>query len=256
MENKKIVMLAGEGASTNIIYHAINSIYPICSVIIEEKEDTRNFVKRRIKKLGIMTVIGQIFFQFFIMRMLSIFSIKRINAIIKENQLKASRIPANKIKRVTSINDESVKEILQQINPEVVIVNGTRIISKKILGSVNCAFINTHAGITPMYRGVHGAYWALVNNDKTNCGVTIHQVDTGIDTGNILYQSKIDIIKQDNFVTYPYLQIAQGILILQKAVGDALKGKLNAIVKTGTSNLWYHPTIWQYLYYRLFKNVK
>ena len=40
-----------------------------------------------------------------------------------------------------------------------------------------------HAGITPQYRGVHGGYWAVVNNDPEHCGVTIHFVDKGIDTG-------------------------------------------------------------------------
>jgi methionyl-tRNA formyltransferase len=43
-----------------------------------------------------------------------------------------------------------------------------------------------HAGITPRYRGTHGGYWVLLNNDPGHCGVTIHLVDPGIDTGSIV----------------------------------------------------------------------
>jgi methionyl-tRNA formyltransferase len=40
--------------------------------------------------------------------------------------------------------------------------------------SINSKFVNIHVGITPKYRGVHGTYWALVNNDVENSGVTVH----------------------------------------------------------------------------------
>ena len=48
------------------------------------------------------------------------------------------------------------------------ILNGTRIVSKKVISSIGCLFINTHCGITPKYRGVHGGYWAIYNNDLNN----------------------------------------------------------------------------------------
>jgi len=256
MKEKKIVMLAGSGVSSNIIFHAVNKRFPVHSIIMEGGENKRKFLKRRLKKLGIITVFGQILFQAIIIKMLRKFSSKRIEVILKENSLNTDEVPLHTIKRVSSINANEVKDMLQTIQPDVIIVNGTRIISKKILSSVNCPFINTHAGITPKYRGVHGGYWALVNEDKINCGVTVHLVDEGIDTGSILYQDTIEISEKDNFITYPYLQIAKAIPMLQKAIGDALQNKLITIKGKEMSRLWYHPTIWQYIYYRLFKKVK
>ena len=256
MDNKKIVLLAAEGNSTNIIYHAINKRFSVHTVIIEKRESKKLFIKRRVKRLGIIKVGGQILFQIIIVRILNALSVKRIKSVIAENHLNIAKISGNRIIHTRSINDHSVIELLQQIKPDVIIINGTRIISKKILDAVTCPFINTHAGITPMYRGVHGGYWALVNCDEPNCGVTVHLVDEGIDTGSVLYQDSIHITKGDNFVTYPYLQTAQVLVILLKAVEDALQNKLNRIEITGGSKIWYHPTIWQYLYYRVFKNVK
>jgi folate-dependent phosphoribosylglycinamide formyltransferase PurN len=78
------------------------------------------------------------------------------------------------------------------------------------LQSTSAKFINTYTGITPLYRDVHGGYWALFQNDKENCDVTVLLVDEGIDTGNIIYQFLIQPTKHDNFSTYPLLQLSEG----------------------------------------------
>lgn len=93
------------------------------------------------------------------------------------------------IHRVESINDPSVIEVLQQANPELVVVLGTSIIKEPVLAAAPC-FVNLHAGITPLYRGAHGQFWAVLNRDFDNIGTTLHFVDQGIDTGAILKQGR------------------------------------------------------------------
>ena len=107
-----------------------------------------------------------------------------------------------------------------------------------------------------MYRGVHGGYWALVNNDRENCGVTVHLVDAGIDTGDLLFQARIHPTGKDNFITYPLLQTAAALELLTRAVTEGLQSRLQPQVASGHSRLWYHPTIGQYVYNRLVKRVK
>ncbi len=257
MENKKIVLLAGKGQSTKIVYNSISKNFVNVTVIIEDKENTKKFIKRRIKKLGIFTVIGQVLFQILIAKPLYFLSKKRQQEIINENQLDITDIPDYKINAVISVNSASTISLLKEINPDVIIVNGTRIISKKVLSALNCKFINTHAGITPKYRGVHGTYWALLNNDIENSGVTVHFVDEGIDTGNIISQSIVVPTKNDNFSTYPLLQLSEGLKILNISIRDFFDNKLiTQKEKELESRLWYHPTIWKYLYYRILKGVK
>ena len=78
-------------------------------------------------------------------------------------------------------------------------------------------------------------------------GVTVHLVDTGIDTGAILYQERIMPEKRDNFSTYPYLQLAAGLPLLARGGADALSGRLAPIEIDLPSKLWSHPTLWSYL---------
>lgn len=256
MENKKIIILGGKGESTNIVFNTLNQKYGITTAIIEEKESLKLFIKRRIKRLGIITVIGQIAFQLTVPKLLAFLSKKRLEEIIKNNNLNLSDIPTNSIKKVNSVNSKSTIELINSINPDLIIVNGTRIISKKVLQSVSCKFINTHAGMTPMYRGVHGTYWALVNDDIENSGVTVHFVDEGIDTGNIIAQKQVFISSKDNFSTYPLLQLSIGIELLTEVVENYFDNKITICKEKGESKLYYHPTIWEYMYYRIVRKVK
>ena len=63
MEHKKIVLLAGKGESTTIVFNSINQNFGVTAAIIEERESTKLFLKRRVRRLGIVTVFGQILFQ-------------------------------------------------------------------------------------------------------------------------------------------------------------------------------------------------
>src|ERR1019366_6083028 len=176
---------------------------------------------------------------------------------ISENHLDTSDIPKNCVIDVPSVNSETTIATLQRLSPRVVIVNGTRIIQEKVLNCIDTIFINTHVGITPLYRGVHGGYWALASGDPGNRGVTVHKVDKGIDTGSIIAQACITPTTKDTFVTYPFLQTASAIPLLIQAVSDALAGNLAELPPPpGRSQLWTHPTAYQYLKKRIMVGVR
>jgi folate-dependent phosphoribosylglycinamide formyltransferase PurN len=249
-------MLARPGYSTNILFHSLKNDFEIETVILEKPVAASELLKKRIKKLGWWKVAGQLLFQLSIAKILKRTSRKRKKEILKEYGLENTIVPENKIMKVASVNSSECIEALQKVKPELIIVCGTRIISKSVLESLPVRFMNIHAGITPKYRNVHGGYWALVNNDMENCGVTVHLVDEGIDTGTIIYQQKIPVTKRDNFATYPVLQLAEGIIYLKRAINDFFENKLILQKNNLESRLWYHPTIWQYIFYRIVYNKK
>ena len=117
---------------------------------------------------------------------------------------------------------------------------------------VHVPIINMHAGITPKYRGSHGGYWAVVNDDKSNCGVTIHFVNKGIDTGGVIRQKRIETTSEDNYVTYPLLQTGEGIKLELEVLKELEEtGKIETISVDLPSMIWSHPTLFQYL-----KNIR
>ncbi len=221
---------------------------------MEEDVPRKLFLKRRLKKLGFFSVFGQALFMMAVVPFLRSLSLKRLEELKKD--LKVTKIE-NAI-HIDSVNSESGREELRRANPKVVVVNGTRIIGKETLQCVNAKFINMHAGITPSYRGVHGGYWALAENKPNLVGTTVHFVDTGIDTGDIIGQAFFKAEKRDNFTTYPYLHTKAGIPLLVKTVELVLSENLNTAIKETDlpSRLRYHPTILEYFYYLLKYGVK
>lgn len=74
-------------------------------------------------------------------------------------------------------------------------------------------FINFHYGLLPQCRGPQPVLWHMLNND-VEAGVTLHKVDGGIDTGEIVMQEKLVIDEND---TYGSLQSKLGYLAAKPA---------------------------------------
>ena len=248
----RIVLLAGRDEFSNIVYHALSEVGDVVVVIEEDPPSRIRMAERRIKRVGLLRVVDQVLFITLAGPVLRRTSAQRIEAIRRQYGMDATPIPPDVVQRVSSVNDRSVIELLRTHDPDVVVVNGTRIIRKGVLESVKAPFINTHTGITPAYRGVHGGYWAIVEGKPELAGVTIHYLDTGIDTGAVIAQALIYPGPEDNFHTYPTLQLAAGLPLLRQAVLDTHRGGVRSIKPlTTASRLYYHPGLLQYLVHRI-----
>lgn len=252
-----IVMLAGRHPSASMVYYALSEEFQISAVLLEDRVPLATFLAHRIKKLGFRVVSGQVLFKMLALPLIQLSSKRRVKQIIKDNGLKLEPIPKEVVIHIDSVNSDEAMRSLIRLAPDVVVVSGTRIIAERILNCTTAFFINTHVGITPLYRGVHGAYWSLVSDDRGNCGVTVHRVDAGIDTGSIISQRRITPGKDDTFVTYPLLQTAGVIPLLKRAIKDVIAGTVQyQVPPMGKSQLWTHPTLWQYLRGRFVSGIR
>jgi len=246
------------------VYHYLIEKYDIAGVVVDSSyKDSKlrmQRIQRRIKKVGFFTVFQQILFCNLIRPILVRVAKKRVNQMTKKFKRRNPIHHPNALE-VFNINDKSTADYIHKIRPDLVIVHGTSIISSGTLSQIECPIINFHIGITPKYRGLHGGYWALYNRDKENFGSTVHFVDNGIDTGGIIVQKVIDVTKEDNFYTYQILQTIHCLDCFDHAIEKIANGYHKARkmrLKKGkkVSRFYSHPTIAQYLYGRLFLNVK
>lgn len=258
MKNK-VLFLGVDCHTSRMIFHAIKDHWQVQQVIFEQPVSTAAKIKFRLKKLGFTSVIGQLLFKLFADVFIIPFSRKRQDQILKDYQLSDKAIPPAMVYALNDVHDADWSALLALHQPDFILINGTRILKKSLLDRFSMPVINIHAGITPMYRGVHGGYRALTNNNASNFGATIHLVDAGVDTGQILQHVRITPAAADNFYTYPLLQFAETIKKLPAAVDRYLaSGKLLEIntSQTDFSKLWFYPTIFEYIYFRLTKGIK
>jgi methionyl-tRNA formyltransferase len=73
-----------------------------------------------------------------------------------------------------------------------------QIFREEILNIAPKGVINCHAGALPFYRGRNILNWALINGEK-EFGITVHHVDEGIDTGDIINQELFVIQEEDTY---------------------------------------------------------
>ena len=67
-----------------------------------------------------------------------------------------------------------------------------QILSEEILSMPKYGCVNIHASLLPKYRGAGPIQWAIINGEKIT-GVTIMQMDKGLDTGDMLLKTEVEI---------------------------------------------------------------
>ena len=88
-------------------------------------------------------------------------------------------------------------ETLRGLKPDVIVVAAFgQIITKEILEMPRFGCVNVHASLLPAYRGAAPIQWAVINGDKES-GVTIMQMDEGIDTGDMMDKVIVPIAEDE-----------------------------------------------------------
>ncbi len=117
---------------------------------------------------------------------------------------------------------EVFKEAIQMLGDEVVTFSGplkvemvenlaidfiisdrySHIIPEDVINFMEGRAVNTHPSILPLHRGWQPIFFSVY--DKTKIGVSIHQIDKGLDTGAIVFQTEIPVAEHDTLGTLHY----------------------------------------------------
>ena len=127
-----------------------------------------------------------------------------------------------------TLRDGEAMKIISELNPDcIVVVAYGKILPKEILDYPKYGCINIHASLLPKYRGSAPIQWSVINGEKET-GVTIMQMDEGIDTGDMLYQKAVPIGIDDTAESmFEKLSVLGGEMIVE-ALDKLEKGELTA----------------------------
>jgi folate-dependent phosphoribosylglycinamide formyltransferase PurN len=124
---------------------------------------------------------------------------------------------------VGPMNSAETIEAVKKLKPDLAIYAGGGILNKQLLAVPTLGTLNVHMGMLPHYRGMNVAEWAAFNGDAV--GVTVHWMDPGIDTGDIICVKPLE--------GGPWRSIEE-----LRAKADALQiVSLGAVVKAVLSNI-------------------
>lgn len=124
------------------------------------------------------------------------------------------------------------------LEPDLVISHGySKIVKKDVIDYLGKRIINVHPSILPYNRGSYSNFWSFIYD--TDKGITIHQMDEGIDTGDILLQKKIDFDeKKETFQTTYNIIEDLALKMLVDNISDLKNNSISAKKQNGNGT--YH----------------
>lgn len=123
---------------------------------------------------------------------------------------------------------EAIEELKKYEADVYVVAAFGQILSQEILDMPRLGCLNIHGSLLPKYRGASPIQHAIIDGEQET-GITIQQMNAGVDTGDILYQKSIPIAPEDTYESlYNRLLLLGG-----EAICEALplleKGQLTAV---------------------------
>ena len=124
-----------------------------------------------------------------------------------------------------TLNNVETQKILEDFSPDYIFTFGCGLLKDNIIKTASKCVINIHTGLTQHHRGVEGPLFAIYEEDASIIGATIHQVTTGIDSGQVIAQDRPKLRLDDNLDLLFYRACKCGIDLLQKNIVDIILGK-------------------------------
>ena len=118
---------------------------------------------------------------------------------------------------ITTPNSKKFRDYLGTLDLDIIINQSQNIIKKELLSIPKIGVLNRHNALLPKNRGRLTPFWVIFNGESET-GVSIHFVEEGIDSGDIVVQKKYKVSKNDNFNSI----VKKNYKIASKAMVEAL----------------------------------
>lgn len=126
------------------------------------------------------------------------------------------------------INTPEIVEQIKAARPDLIIsVSMNQLVKKEILELSSKRCINVHCAPLPRYGGISPYVWALANNED-HSAATIHYLDEGFDTGDIVAQEKVNVVKNDSAFALFYRCCLRARELLVKVVDEIEAGTVTS----------------------------
>jgi methionyl-tRNA formyltransferase len=101
---------------------------------------------------------------------------------------------------VDDLRDIECQELIRASGADLMILAAAPLLPREVFGIPRYGSINFHAGVVPWYRGTAALYHALCNRDLLGVGYTLHEVDDGVDTGDVLFKEVVPVLPGDGVI--------------------------------------------------------
>lgn len=128
-----------------------------------------------------------------------------------------------------TLRDDAFMETLRAVDPDIIVVVAYgKILPKSVISYPRYGCINLHVSLLPKYRGAAPMQRAIMDGESET-GVTVMQMDEGLDTGDILLSESFPILPDDDFERIHDKSIEVGSPLLLRALTEIEAGTIKPV---------------------------
>lgn len=235
----KVLLATGNHPRHNYLARILHENNALHALITETRE---NFIPE--PPVELEPALKQCFITHFSKRERAENSIFNLTPPIIENQL---IIPSD------GLNSKETIDFILNSNPDIIITAGIGLIGGEVLRACPKEIWNIHGGLSPWYKGAITHFWPSYHLQPQYTGCTIHRINSGIDSGDIIHQTPAVLEEGDGLhqLSSKSLKFAFESII---PLLDLLKkqGELKSLKQGKTGKLWlkkdWHPQHLELIY--------
>jgi methionyl-tRNA formyltransferase len=149
-----------------------------------------------------------------------------------------------RVLRFHSLRDPECVAGLAELGPDLIVLAGADIVPRAVIDVPRLGVINPHYALLPRIRGMHAGEWSVYLDERA--GVTVHFVDAGIDTGDILKRGHVLVEQGDTLDTMREKQRQLSAELLYEATLEIGEGRCVRIPQAPDEGKQYyrmHPAL-------------
>ncbi len=224
-ENKNIVILTGSDCRHQLFIHCLNTSFPISRIYIEKSNYPCSSPQSEEESIA---------WNWFFERR----DRYEQKLVLESSQLSFKNNPRTTYLRDGELNSPSTIAKIEKTNPGFIAVFGTSILKEPFLKKFPNRLFNLHIGDPGFYRGSSCNFWPIYQGELQHLSATVHRIDSGIDTGDILSRQAIKLSKKDNEQTLLLKPLQLGAKLMVETIQNWQSGTLQSIPQNRNGKLF------------------
>jgi methionyl-tRNA formyltransferase len=196
----RVVALVCDGIYQRHLLHRLAQRFQLAGVVLHATSGARATLSKRIVRYARPRTL----WEYAQARALLPATRRRAQPVLRERFWVEGSPPglpsASRLLRTGDVNAPPVADLVRELKPDVVVVNGTNLLRQPMLDlipSLPLGIVNLHTGLSPYTRGGNCNLFALLEGHPEHVGITIHHIDSGIDSGDLILTARPDMAADD-----------------------------------------------------------
>jgi len=245
----KIIILCCEGLYQRYLIHRISQEYELVGIVLRIEPNAKgSLLVRLIRYINPVKLIRYLQARFFMLGETA--KAAPLISHLFYTDGKPPSLPADvPIIRAEDINSLAVVDFINKLRPDVVCVNGTNLLREPMLNlipNIPYGIINLHTGLSPYSRGGNCNLFMLLEKHPELVGITIHHIDKGTDSGDIIISARPELEAGDNYAMIDAKTFRIGIDMLLVAIRQLIEGRAIRIKQWEAGKLFLRRTGYNY----------